>query len=72
MGFKAFLRAHGYSVENLRKLGHDLKRLLKAANKEKLPEVAPCSDEFLAAIGMINDAYRKKELESLLSKLAET
>jgi hypothetical protein len=61
--FKAFLRAQGYSVENLKKMGHDLKKLTKAANKEKLPEVAPCSDEFLAAIEMIKDAYKRKGLE---------
>ncbi|MBU2262804.1 MAG: hypothetical protein KKF02_12905 [Proteobacteria bacterium] len=62
LGFKAF-RAHGYSVENLRKMGHDLKRLVKTANKEGLPEVAPCSKEFLAAIDLINSYYKQKQLE---------
>lgn len=63
LGFKAFLRAHGYSVENLKKLGHNLKRLVKTANKEGLPDVAPCSKEFLAAIDLINSYYKQKQLE---------
>ena len=63
LGFKAFLRAHGYSVENLKKMGHDLKKLFKAADKEGLSDVAPCSDEFRTAINLINPFYKKKELE---------
>ena len=63
LAFKAFLRECGYSVEKLKKMGHDLKKLFKAADKEGLSDVAPCSDEFRAAIDLINPFYKKKELE---------
>jgi hypothetical protein len=67
LSFKAFLRAHGYSVENLKKMGHDLKKLFKAAYKEGLFDVAPCSEEFRAAIDLINPFYKKKELEYIMT-----
>lgn len=63
LAFKAFLRAKGYSIEHLKKLGYDLHRLVKASEKGGLSDVASSTKEFRAAIDLINPYYREKELE---------
>jgi hypothetical protein len=61
--FKAYLRQHGVTLRQLRKIGHDLCRGLEDCNALGLGGAYLPTNEQLAALQVLNDVYEAKELE---------
>lgn len=67
LSLKALLIVRGTSERQLRNVGHDLEAGLQAAVSHGLGEVASLSAEERAAIRVMNQYYRGKELEYLVT-----
>jgi hypothetical protein len=63
LGLKAFLLAAGQKEGDLRKLGHDLRACLQAAEKAGLADHVKLTKPERTAIAWLNEFYEKKELE---------
>ncbi len=64
---KAFLRAQGCTLDNLKSIGHNLDKLLASATQQGLPSLVALEPAQIEAIAMINPYYRHKELEYIES-----
>jgi hypothetical protein len=65
---KAFLRAKGYWIQNLRdQFGHDLELALTEARKQGLGEFCSVSDEFVEHLRRANFYYRLKDFEYIVA-----
>jgi hypothetical protein len=65
LGLKAYLRGCGHSEDELRKIGHDLAKALKAAQKEALP--VTLTEEEGAIIEALNTYYQPRLLQYTLT-----
>ncbi len=63
LALKAFLRLHGYSMERIDEIGHNLESLVAEAHRFDLLTIIPMSSVHLEAISSLNPYYRGKELE---------
>ena len=64
---KAFLRAKGFRVQNLRKFGHDLESVLAEARKQGLDGFCTVPSEFLEHLRRANFYYRLKDFEYIVA-----
>ncbi|MDQ6995999.1 MAG: hypothetical protein Q9M82_00880 [Mariprofundus sp.] len=60
---KAFLRGSGEELEDLKKIGHNLKRCLNKAEKKGITEYFCFTGIQKQAVSLINDYYSQKEFE---------
>ncbi|MBI4377748.1 MAG: hypothetical protein HY578_01485 [Nitrospinae bacterium] len=63
LSFKAFLRGKGDSINSLKKLGHDLEKILKKAEGKNIKDLMQISDEYREAISIVSTYYCEKEFE---------
>jgi hypothetical protein len=70
LALKAFLRGNGISLDelkNFKKLGHDLEKLLERAVSLELELYLMLSQKDKFAISEINEYYKNKELEYIVT-----
>jgi hypothetical protein len=60
---KAYLRGSGLSLEELKKIGHDLSGAYKRALDARLNDKCKLTPEMEQAIELVNPIYRDKEFE---------
>jgi hypothetical protein len=63
LAFKSFLLAIGKSHDDLKAIGHDLKRAMKSVVDAGLSEVYCLSEKDNAVVAMLNQYYQAKEFE---------
>ena len=61
--FKAFLRAHGHSLKDLRYIGHDLDHALGAAISNGIEDLCTLTAQDKAMVGLLNPYYKAKYFE---------
>ncbi|MBI5427974.1 MAG: hypothetical protein HZA02_06815 [Nitrospinae bacterium] len=64
---KSYLQTKGQSIDNLKKLGHDLKKILNEADLLGLKDICALGTEESEAIKTINPYYKGKEFEYLVT-----
>ena len=64
---KGFLRAKGYTIRQLRDIGHDLERALNTARAEGIESYCRLSADFLRDLATANFSYKHKDFDYLLS-----
>jgi hypothetical protein len=70
LALKAFLRGSGVSLDDLknpRKFGHDLNKGLNKSIRLGLKSFLPITEKDIFAISTINDYYKAKELEYIVT-----
>jgi hypothetical protein len=67
LSMKAVLRGDGFSDRDLRKLGHDLEKCLRALEKPEVGLAVKFTEEDLHAIRKINPYYKEKDLQYVKS-----
>ena len=70
LSLKSYLAAKGYKVSELRskKYGHDLEKLLIEARRRNLGREVKLSKHQVKAIKLLNDTYKSKRFEYLVSR----
>jgi hypothetical protein len=63
LSLKAFLRGKGSAILELRKLGHNLQKLIKESDRNQLQDYVIISMDHRAALLRANEYYLLKELE---------
>lgn len=61
--FKAFLRCHGHSLQDLKNIGHNLDHALRAATSRGFEDLFPLTAQDKAMIGQLNVYYKAKHFE---------
>ena len=61
--FKAFLRAKGMSLEDLKQVGHDLQRAFRKANELGFGKVVGVTGEVEKTISMLSPIYLKRDFQ---------
>ena len=64
---KAFLRSKGYTLAQLKRLGHNLKAVLSACQQQGLESFVRLTRAQVAAIGQVNLYYSAKQLEYIVT-----
>src|SRR3989442_11377249 len=64
---KAFLVSQGSTLRDLKRVGHDLKRALRAARKHASFAGIALTDRDATIIRRLNEYYREKEFEHLVT-----
>ena len=60
---KAFLRAEGMSLKDLKRIGHDLQRALREANETGFGKIVNFTKEDEQTIGILAPIYRNREFQ---------
>ncbi len=63
VGLKGYLLAKGYSEKQLRKIGHDLDKVLENCNEQKIGNHFVFTEQQRGMVALLNEYYRAKELE---------
>lgn len=67
LALKAYLRGSGHTIQQLINLRHDLEKTLAAAEKLRINQVFPISDDLRFAVQTMNVYYSKKDFEYIFA-----
>lgn len=67
LSIKAYLLHKGQSLEQTKKIGHDLCRALKKAKELGIGDIVQITDDEINALQLLNNLYSKKELNYIVT-----